>query len=155
MQSVPPDEVLLTLNLSASGGSDSRHLIEEKTFAYGLRGVAAGQPWGEAAELEESAVREKATFNSEIFFYVLLPPIIFHAGYGMRKRLFFDNLGAILAFALVGTVVSALVIAGVAYGFGLVISRKVDVKFVDALYFGSIVSATDPVTVLAIFQVRP
>ena len=37
-------------------------------------------------------VQESATFNPEIFFYVLLPPIIFHAGYSMHKKSFFDNM---------------------------------------------------------------
>jgi NhaP-type Na+/H+ or K+/H+ antiporter len=40
----------------------------------------------------ENDVQERAIFNPEIFFYVLLPPIIFHAGYSMRKKSFFDNM---------------------------------------------------------------
>ena len=96
---------------------------------------------------------EKATFNPEIFFYVLLPPIIFHAGYSMRKKAFFDNLGAILAFALLGTLISTAVIALTVYGFAQFLSTSVAFKFVDMVYFGAIISATDPVTVLAIFQV--
>ena len=46
----------------------------------------------------------QATFNPEIFFYLLLPPIIFHAGYSMRRKDFFNNLGAILCYALIGTI---------------------------------------------------
>jgi sodium/hydrogen exchanger-like protein 6/7 len=99
-------------------------------------------------------LEEKATFNPEIFFYILLPPIIFHEGYSMRKKAFFDNLGAILAFALFGTLISTIVIALVVYGFAQFISASISFKFVDFVYFGAIISATDPVTVLSIFQVR-
>ena len=52
---------------------------ESKTYRYAFLGDNAEQN-------EEDGVREKATFNPEIFFYVLLPPIIFHAGYSMRRK---------------------------------------------------------------------
>ena len=71
----------------------------------------------------------------------------------MRKKSFFDNLGAILAYALVGTIISTAVIALIAYGFAQFITTTVAFKFLDLVYFGAIISATDPVTVLTIFQV--
>lgn len=36
------------------------------------------------------------------FFYALLPPIVFQAGFAMKKRQFFANSGAILMFAVGG-----------------------------------------------------
>ena len=71
----------------------------------------------------------------------------------MRKKSFFDNLGAILAYALVGTIISTAVIALVIYGFAQFITTSVAFKFLDLVYFGAIISATDPVTVLTIFHV--
>ena len=52
---------------------------ETRAYTYAFIGEKAGQN-------DEDGVREKATFNPEIFFYVLLPPIIFHAGYSMRRK---------------------------------------------------------------------
>ncbi len=101
----------------------------------------------------DNTLEQRATFNPEIFFYVLLPPIIFHAGYSMRRKAFFDNLGAILAFAFLGTFISTIAIAIIVYGFAQFISASVSFRFLDMLYFGAIISATDPVTVLTIFQV--
>eukprot|EP00913_Durusdinium_trenchii_P002199 g2031.t1 len=50
-------------------------------------------------------------FRGSFFFYVLLPPIILEAGLSLKTQLFVDNLGSIMAFAVVGTLVSTWVVS--------------------------------------------
>jgi len=52
------------------------------------------------------------SFNGDVFFYVCLPPIIFAAGFNMRRRRFFENIGYILTFGIFGTIVTFFVFAG-------------------------------------------
>jgi len=90
-------------------------------------------------------------FSPNMFFLVLLPPIIFESGYNLHKGNFFANFGSILVFALVGTLISALVIGG-----GVYILGQADLIYaltpVQSFAFGSLISAVDPVATLAIFQ---
>jgi len=49
-------------------------------------------------------------FNTDLFFTVILPPIIMEAGYFMPTRAFFDQLGTILLHAVIATLVGNIVV---------------------------------------------
>ncbi|KAF4788963.1 sodium/hydrogen exchanger 6-like protein [Turdus rufiventris] len=127
--------------------------VSGKFYEYTLKGEISAH---ELNNVQDNEMLRKVTFDPEVFFNILLPPIIFYAGYSLKRRHFFRNLGSILAYAFLGTAISCLVIGSVMYG--CVALMKVtgqlggDFYFTDCLLFGAIVSATDPVTVLAIFH---
>jgi NhaP-type Na+/H+ or K+/H+ antiporter len=54
-----------------------------------------------------------------LFFNVLLPPIILDAAYSLYDRDFLSNLGAIVLFAVVGTLFNVFAIGYALYAFNL------------------------------------
>jgi NhaP-type Na+/H+ or K+/H+ antiporter len=82
---------------------------------------------------------------------VLLPPIIFNSGHTMRSRLFFANFNAIMTFAIVGTLFSTFVVAGLLFWASENDVFTINLSFDECLTFGSLISATDPVSTLAVF----
>ena len=103
--------------------------------------------------LPEAETKRMEAFSPTMFFLVLLPPIIFESGYNLHKGNFFQNIGSIMVFAILGTAVSALVVGGGVYLLGLAdVVYKLD--FIQSFAFGSLISAVDPVATLAIFQGR-
>ncbi|KAK2859538.1 hypothetical protein Q5P01_004158 [Channa striata] len=97
------------------------------------------------------------TFDPEVLFNLFLSPIIFHGAYTLNQRRFIDNLGSILTFAFLGTIISCLTIGACVYGFTrlmVLLGRAADGDFVlsDCLLFGAIMSATDPVSVISLLS---
>ncbi|XP_034129483.1 sodium/hydrogen exchanger 3 isoform X20 [Drosophila guanche] len=88
------------------------------------------------------------------FFFYMLPPIILDAGYFMPNRLFFDNLGTILLMAVVGTIFNIATIGGALYACGLtgIYGEGQTPGLMDIFLFTSLISAVDPVAVLAVFE---
>lgn len=116
--------------------------------------------------------KKEETLNPTMFFLVLLPPIIYESGYTLHKGNFFQNIGSILVFAIIGTSISAFIIGGGVWILGLAdIAYKL--SFTESFAFGSLISAgklsirllshstnilsfsllpVDPVATLAIFH---
>lgn len=55
-------------------------------------------------------------FNGDLFFFFVLPPIIFASGFNMRRKKFFANMGYIALFGLLGTLVTFFIFSGLTYG---------------------------------------
>uniref|UniRef100_A0A8D0B454 Sodium/hydrogen exchanger n=1 Tax=Salvator merianae TaxID=96440 RepID=A0A8D0B454_SALMN len=91
--------------------------------------------------------------NSDIFFLYLLPPIVLDAGYFMPTRLFFENFGTIMWYAVVGTLWNSF---GIGVSLFAICQIEVfglnDITLLQNLLFGSLISAVDPVAVLAVFE---
>lgn len=87
------------------------------------------------------------TFNlsHDLILFVFVPPLIFESALNLDGRLLLRNLAPVLTLAGPGLLIStAIVGAIVAWGTPLTLGQ--------ALLFGSLISATDPVAVIALFK---
>jgi len=94
-------------------------------------------------------------FKPELFFDLMLPPIIFNAGYTLRKRFFFRNIATIMTYGFFGTLMSfSIITAGAAFTFtqGSSTNYGLDLTFEDCLALGAILSSTDSVAALQVLD---
>jgi sodium/hydrogen exchanger-like protein 6/7 len=117
------------------------------------------------AKEQEAVFQRSLVFDPEIFFFVILPPIIFQAGYRIKKRHFFRNVGSLMTYAFAGTTISCFIVGLLMWGYTLSpinegmlnddwknLLNGFSGSVVFSLLFGALISATDPVTVLAVFH---
>lgn len=94
-------------------------------------------------------------FQPKVFFFLLLPPIILESAYSLHDRIFFANLGTILLYAVVGTLINIFLIGPSLWLVSLTNFFGRDtgtIPLIECLVFSTLISAVDPVAVLAIFQ---
>ncbi|KAJ2629632.1 monovalent cation:H+ antiporter, CPA1 (nhx1) [Coemansia sp. RSA 1290] len=99
-----------------------------------------------------SYIKRIVTFDHTVFFNMLLPPIILNCGFNLQRTSVARNATAVLTFAFVGTVISAVVIGLIVQAYSLTGIENIGFSLLDSLLMGTILSATDPVTILAVFE---
>jgi CPA1 family monovalent cation:H+ antiporter len=92
----------------------------------------------------EIGLLEGETFE-EVVVFLFLPMLVFAAALGIDLRAFMRNLGAILVLAVLAFLVSAVLV-------GLTLHWVLGTALAVALLFGALISATDPVAVVAVFR---
>ncbi|KAK1391890.1 Sodium/hydrogen exchanger [Heracleum sosnowskyi] len=129
------------------------HLLEEnrwlnESITALLLGIVAGATILYLSKGESSRI---LTFDEKLFFIYLLPPIIFNAGFQVKKKQFFHNFLTIMLFGVTGVFISSSIVAAGSWwmfpkcGFhGLTIR--------DYLSIGTIFSSTDTVCTLQVLH---
>ena len=83
--------------------------------------------------------------TSEIIIFVFLPALIFESSLSIDARKLIADIRPILFLAVVGLLISAFTVGGAVYAVS-------GMGFIVCLLLGAILSATDPVAVVAIFK---
>jgi len=107
------------------------------------RTLPEGAHLGAIGDLFEALHRIEIT--SEAVFFVFLPALVFESALAIDVRRLLDDIAPILFLAVVGLLISTLVV-------GLALNAVSGYALIVCLLLGAIVSATDPVAVVAIFK---
>jgi CPA1 family monovalent cation:H+ antiporter len=81
----------------------------------------------------------------EMILYILLPTLIFEASVNIDTRLLMKNIMPVLILAAPGLVISTAIV-------GLAVMVSTPLGLGAAMLFGALISATDPVAVIALFK---
>jgi len=85
------------------------------------------------------------TLSHDLILFVFVPPLVFESALNLDSRLLFRNLPPILTLAGPGLLLSTAIVGGI-------LSWGTPLALPQALLFGSLISATDPVAVIALFK---
>ena len=95
--------------------------------------------WAPLQELHEF------TLTPELVFFVFLPALIFESGLSLDARQLIKDLAPVLTLAVPALLISTLLV-------GIGVWVLIGIDFTLALLFGALISATDPVAVIALFK---
>jgi CPA1 family monovalent cation:H+ antiporter len=83
--------------------------------------------------------------SPEVMLFIFLPALIFESGFALDARQLTRDLPAVLILAIPGMLISTIIV-------GLGVWLALDTRLIIALVFGALISATDPVAVVALFK---
>lgn len=84
-----------------------------------------------------------------MFYKILFPPVIFNAGFTLKKRNFMKNIVSILTVAFIGTILSSIFNLLIFYEFGSNLGIGSS-DFVECFIFAALLSCTDTVATMAV-----
>ena len=126
--------------------TSSAILLKRLRFPYTIGLVVVGMILGLSAKYTDLLeLLLKADLSHDLIMYVLLPILIFDAAINIKPPHLFREIGAILNLAVVGTLLSMLVV-------GALLNLLTPLSLAGAMLFGALISATDPVAVIALFK---
>jgi CPA1 family monovalent cation:H+ antiporter len=83
--------------------------------------------------------------DPKILFTVFLPPLLFESALNLRLEPLRRDAWPIALYALAGTLIATFVVGGIT-------AWALHIPLAHALVFGALISATDPISVIAIFK---
>lgn len=139
--------VILLLAIASFVGILTRRLRVPYTVGLVLVGLAISILRPLSIEITPDLVVQLADIQitPEIILGLLVPPLIYEAAFHLRYSDLRRNLIVILVFAVLGVILTTLLV-------GLVVTWGTEIALPAAIVFGAVVAAIDPVAVMALFR---
>ena len=125
-------------------------LSKRFNFPYTVSLVAIGIVIAILSQFPILSFLDDFHLTPEILLYIFLPILLFESAYNMKYKEVLRSARSISLLAIVSLMVSAFLIAGFIYYAALLFGYHI--PFLVLLLFGTLISATDPVAVLALFK---
>ena len=126
--------------------SISAIFMKKARFPYTLGLLVVGIMVGYlSSHVEVLAPMREVQLSPDIILFLILPTLLFEASINIDSKILFRNLVPILVLATIGLLISMTIV-------GIGISAATPLTLGTALLFGALISATDPVAVIALFK---
>ncbi|CAD8164329.1 unnamed protein product [Paramecium octaurelia] len=128
------------------------HLIHETSF-----GIIIGMLVGLLLKwMDENAYAQFFSLNATIFFYLLLPLIIFSGGYNLKKKQFLKNFKYIVSFGFLSTLINFIITLTLTIAFnswklvrlGTNLDSHLPLSYDEMIKYSATICATDSVAAL-------
>ncbi len=87
----------------------------------------------------------ESEISTEVVFFIFLPTLLFESSFNLDSKILFRNIVPILTLAIPAFLLSTAIV-------GFLGSWALGLPLATALLFGALISATDPVAVVALFK---
>ncbi len=145
MEDVLVSEVMLSALFLLTAALASRFL-KKINFPYTIGLVVIGALLGILSiEYFRDSVLQTVNLSPDLILYIILPILIFDAAINIDGRVLLRNIVPILLLAVFGLLISTGIVSGL-------LTAVTAISFTGALLFGTLISATDPVAVIALFK---
>lgn len=156
MEHAAGEKALLFLILALAVGAAVRHLLRRSKLPYTVALLVVGLLFGLAGRMHwavgplasvHHAIEWAATLDPKVILFLFLPPLIFESAFSLDVHLFRRSFTQIFLLAAPGLLISTGLIALLAkfvFPFGW--------DWQVSLMFGALMSATDPVAVVALLR---
>lgn len=135
-------EILILLLVACLGAVTLKRLNFPYTIGLVIIGLGLGLLSQAGLPLETLNALE---LSPDLILYIFVPPLIFESALNLDNRVLLKTLTPALILAGPGLLVSALIVGGS-------LAWLTPLSFGGALLFGALISATDPVAVIALFK---